>query len=164
MAKITVVGSVNMDLVVSVPHHPRPGETVLGGDVRTFPGGKGANQAVAAARDGLGPSLVEALVYRYGAHSNADDDRRYRPADEVTAWKARDPIARLRRYLEGRRLWSDADEAALAAELEAELDAAVAAGEAAGDPPDEWMFDDVLARPSTQLRKQRAAWRRDREA
>jgi ribokinase len=46
---IVVVGSLNLDIVVPVPHHPRPGETVLGGDHARHPGGKGANQAVAAA-------------------------------------------------------------------------------------------------------------------
>lgn len=114
-------------------------------------------QAVAAARDGLGPSLIEAFVYRYGAHSNADDDSRYRPADEVRAWRARDPLGRMRRFLEGRGLWDDASEAALAAELKVELDAAVHAVDAAGPIPLGWMFDDVLAAPSLQLRKQRAA-------
>jgi ribokinase len=49
-AKIAVVGSLNMDLVVRAPHMPIPGETVIGSDFRTIPGGKGANQAVAAAR------------------------------------------------------------------------------------------------------------------
>lgn len=52
MATIAVVGSVNMDLVVQTPRLPAPGETVLGGAFDTFPGGKGANQAVAAARQG----------------------------------------------------------------------------------------------------------------
>ncbi len=52
MAKIVVVGSFNMDLVVRMPAIPRPGETLLGGVFATFPGGKGANQAVAAARLG----------------------------------------------------------------------------------------------------------------
>ncbi len=49
---ILVVGSINMDLVVRAPHMPAPGETVLGGGFVTSPGGKGANQAVAAARLG----------------------------------------------------------------------------------------------------------------
>ncbi|MDX1932536.1 MAG: ribokinase [Capsulimonadales bacterium] len=49
---IVVVGSANTDLVVDVSHIPRPGETILGGDLATIPGGKGANQAVAAARLG----------------------------------------------------------------------------------------------------------------
>lgn len=75
MAKVLVVGSINMDLVVRVPHSPRPGETVLGGDFETFPGGKGANQAVAASRmggevtmvgrvgsDNFGDNLIQGLV------------------------------------------------------------------------------------------------------
>ena len=75
MAKILVVGSINMDLVVRVPHSPQPGETELGGDFETFPGGKGANQAVAASRmggdvtmvgrvgnDDFGDTLIQGLV------------------------------------------------------------------------------------------------------
>ena len=52
MKKILVVGSSNTDLIIKVPEIPRPGETLLGGKFMTFPGGKGANQAVAAARAG----------------------------------------------------------------------------------------------------------------
>jgi len=55
---IVVVGSLNMDLVVRAPRHPQPGETILGGDFRTFPGGKGANQAVAAARLGAAVQMI----------------------------------------------------------------------------------------------------------
>jgi len=56
--EIVVVGSANLDLVVAVDRHPRPGETVPGGDLRTIPGGKGANQATAAARLGRATSMV----------------------------------------------------------------------------------------------------------
>ena len=52
MKKILVVGSSNTDLIIKVPEIPRPGETLLGGEFRTVPGGKGANQAVAASRAG----------------------------------------------------------------------------------------------------------------
>lgn len=55
---IVVVGSLNMDLVVRTERIPRPGETILGDDFRTIPGGKGANQAVAAARLGARVSMV----------------------------------------------------------------------------------------------------------
>jgi ribokinase len=74
-ARIVVVGSLNMDLVVHAPRHPQPGETILGSDFQTFPGGKGANQAVAAARlgamvrmvgrvgnDGFGQALLQTLA------------------------------------------------------------------------------------------------------
>src|SRR5256885_14329943 len=56
--RIVVVGSVNMDLVVRCGRLPRPGETVIGRDFRTLPGGKGANQAVAAARLGATVEFV----------------------------------------------------------------------------------------------------------
>ncbi len=58
MPHIVVVGSLNMDLVVEVPTIPLPGETVLGKNFATFPGGKGANQAVAAARLGARVSMI----------------------------------------------------------------------------------------------------------
>ena len=58
MPHIVIVGSLNMDLVVQVPTIPAPGETVLGNNFATIPGGKGANQAVAAARLGANVSLI----------------------------------------------------------------------------------------------------------
>ena len=57
-ARIVVVGSLNMDLVIRTPHLPLPGETLFGSDFRTAPGGKGANQAVAAARLGGVVSMI----------------------------------------------------------------------------------------------------------
>ncbi|MCK4724657.1 MAG: ribokinase, partial [Anaerolineales bacterium] len=55
---IVVVGSLNMDLVVKTPRHPKVGETILGSEFRTYPGGKGANQAVAAAKLGCPVKMV----------------------------------------------------------------------------------------------------------
>lgn len=66
---IAVVGSVNQDLVARVEHHPVPGETVLGSGHETMPGGKGANQAVAAAR--LGSDVV--FIGRVGADEAGRD-------------------------------------------------------------------------------------------
>lgn len=59
--RVVVVGSANLDLVVTAPQLPKPGETVLGDDFRTVPGGKGANQAVAAARAGADCAFVGAV-------------------------------------------------------------------------------------------------------
>lgn len=68
MARIVVVGSFNMDLVVRMPAIPKPGETLLGGVFATYPGGKGANQAVAAAR--LGGEVT--MIGRVGADAFGD--------------------------------------------------------------------------------------------
>ncbi|MEU4546284.1 ribokinase [Nonomuraea dietziae] len=66
---VVVVGSVNADLVVRVGRRPAPGETVMGSDLDTFPGGKGANQAVAAARLGADVALLARTgTDQYGAH------------------------------------------------------------------------------------------------
>src|SRR5512138_1035263 len=58
MPDILVVGSLNADLVVRAPRFPKPGETISGEDLRIIPGGKGANQAVAAARQGASVAMV----------------------------------------------------------------------------------------------------------
>lgn len=58
MSNILVIGSLNTDLVVQAPSFPQPGETISGGDLQVIPGGKGANQAVAAARHGAQVSML----------------------------------------------------------------------------------------------------------
>ncbi len=58
MIDVLVIGSLNADLVVRAPRFPQPGETIRGGDLLTIPGGKGANQAVAAARQGAKTAMV----------------------------------------------------------------------------------------------------------
>lgn len=76
-------------------------------------------RAVAHARAGHGPYLVEAHTYRMEAHTNADDASRYRDAGEVEAWRDRDPVARLEAYLRSRGELDDAAVAQVAAEAEA---------------------------------------------
>ncbi|HRK90631.1 MAG TPA: ribokinase, partial [Anaerolineales bacterium] len=58
MSDIIVIGSLNADLVVKSPRFPQPGETISGEDLQTIPGGKGANQAVAAARQGVKTAML----------------------------------------------------------------------------------------------------------
>src|SRR5204862_1440473 len=83
-----------------------------------------ATEVIERARRGEGPSLVEALTYRHGGHSRADPGK-YRPDDEVAAWKARDPIPAHRSKLEAAGVTaSDLDA------IDAEVRAAVAAAEA----------------------------------
>jgi 2-oxoisovalerate dehydrogenase E1 component alpha subunit len=64
-------------------------------------------EAATRARSGQGPMLIEAVTYRLGPHTTADDPRRYRTQQEVDRWAALDPIPRYRTYLQGRGLWSD---------------------------------------------------------
>lgn len=115
--------------------------------------------AVQRARDGIGPALIEMLVYRYGGHSSADDDSVYRPRGEVEKWRQRDPLHRMRRFLERRGEWDEPAEEAARAEFDALVTAAVQAAEAAGAVPTEVMFEDVLADLPPRLRKQRGELR-----
>ncbi|UCH25125.1 MAG: thiamine pyrophosphate-dependent dehydrogenase E1 component subunit alpha [Trueperaceae bacterium] len=112
-------------------------------------------EAVARARQGFGPSLVEMQVYRLGPHSSADDDTRYRPVEEVETWKTRDPLARMHRFLAHRGLWSREEDLALRTEIEREFRQAVEDAQRAGAVPLEWMFEDVFAELPDHLREQR---------
>jgi len=91
-------------------------------------------EAVARARDGHGPTLVEAKTYRLTPHSSDDDDRSYRTRDEVEQWKKRDPILRYRQYLEGAGLLSRAQADELDARAAAEVDDAVRFAQSAPYP------------------------------
>ncbi len=75
-------------------------------------------EAVTRARSGGGPTLIEAITYRMDAHTNADDATRYRSAEEVQGWAARDPITRLERHLLTRGLMDEESLQAVRAEAE----------------------------------------------
>ena len=66
MASILVIGSSNTDMVVRVPELPLPGQTMMGNEFRTFAGGKGANQAVAAQRAGASVCFLAAIGHQPG--------------------------------------------------------------------------------------------------
>lgn len=110
--------------------------------------------AAARARRGDGPTLIECLTYRIGAHSSSDDPTRYRDQAEVDAWMKKDPIDRFRRFLTAYGLHDDAAEAALQAELDAEVRAAIAEAEAAAPVARGTLFDDVYAERPWHLREQ----------
>ncbi|NHC46542.1 pyruvate dehydrogenase (acetyl-transferring) E1 component subunit alpha [Motilibacter sp. K478] len=111
--------------------------------------------ALARAREGGGPVLVEAVTYRMGAHTTSDDPTRYRDPDEVAAWKARDPIARVAALL-GRE---DPGLAEVVAEVEreaGELAERVRHGvRAMPDPGPLDMYDSVYAEPNVALARER---------
>ncbi|WP_437956991.1 thiamine pyrophosphate-dependent enzyme [Sorangium sp. So ce119] len=117
---------------------------------------RAVSEAVARARSGGGPTFIEALTYRVGAHSSSDDPSRYRSQEEVDRWTQRDPLLRLGRHLAARGLLDDAAEAALEAELNAEIAAAVTEVEGMDPPARETLFEDVYAELPWHLRDQRA--------
>jgi 2-oxoisovalerate dehydrogenase E1 component alpha subunit len=116
--------------------------------------------ALDRARRGEGPTLIEAVTYRMGPHTTADDPKRYRDAAEVQAWAGRDPVARLETYLRGVGVLDDAE----AARVQGVADAAAAelrAGcVALEDPPPLSLFDHVYAEPHAPLAGERAAYAR----
>ena len=106
------------------------------------------------ARDGGGPTLIEAVTYRLGAHTTTDDPTRYRTADELDMWMAREPIGRYRAFLEKAGLWSDELDRRAKAEADATAARIRSAVEEMPDPPLEDLVDHVYADPPPTLRRQ----------
>lgn len=86
--------------------------------------------AVQRAREGKGPTLIEAMTYRYGPHATADDPSLYRSDEEVAEWRAKDTIERLRRFLENRGEWDERTGEKVAMEISDSVAAAITAIEA----------------------------------
>lgn len=92
-------------LAARAPGYGMPGRLVDGNDVSAVYAV--ITNAIAGAADGSGPTLIEALTYRMEPHTNADDAGRYRTAEQVAEWAARDPLERLQRFLVARGLLTD---------------------------------------------------------
>ena len=131
------------------------GELVDGNDL--FAMHDASARAVARARAGAGPTLIEARTYRMGPHNTSDDPTRYVDPDELEERRATDPVARVRRYLTAEGLIDEASEQRMVADLRAQVDAAVAESEASPTPGAEALFDHVYGRPPGRLEGQRAA-------
>jgi 2-oxoisovalerate dehydrogenase E1 component alpha subunit len=114
------------------------------------------DRAVALAREGSGPLLVEANTYRMQAHTNADDDTRYRESAEVAEWRAKDPVNRMRAYLTDRGLLDDSVEQRIASRAEA-VAAQLREGLSEDVPVDpQELFRHVFSKPTPQLKEQSA--------
>jgi 2-oxoisovalerate dehydrogenase E1 component alpha subunit len=114
--------------------------------------------ALEHAKGGAGPTLVEAFTYRMGAHTTSDDPTKYRSEEEREAWSAKDPILRLRRYLERERLADDAFFAELEEESEALGKRVREAVRSMPDPDPMAIFDNVYADGSVQVDEERKAF------
>ncbi len=121
-----------------------------------------SSAAVARARAGEGPTLIEALTYRMGPHTTADDHLRYREAEEIEDWRTRDPLERVRALLDGHLgLWSQAWEDDLAAAAADAVEEAVAAAEQLDPLEAEDTFSAMFAELTAPLEEQ--VWAAERE-
>ena len=116
--------------------------------------------AAERARSNLGPTLIEWITYRGGAHSTSDDPSRYRPGDDWQHFPLGDPIARLKQHLIGLGAWSDEEHAATSKALDTEVADALKEAVRYGSlldghtPPLTTMFDDVYKEMPAHLQDQ----------
>jgi pyruvate dehydrogenase E1 component alpha subunit len=132
-----------------------PGIQVDGNDV--FAVYRAATEALTRAREGKGPSLIECVTYRVGDHTTADDASRYRDREEVERWKQKDPIERLRKYMEKGGLWSKSYDQAVRLESKQKVEQAVHEQESF-PPPDprdifRFTFQDLTAELKEQMER-----------
>ncbi len=139
-----------------------PGVRVDGNDVLAVHAV--VSEAAARARSGGGPTLIEAVTYRAGAHSSSDDPHAYRTAAEEAGWADREPLRRFAAWLAATGILDAAGVAAQRATIEAEIGAAVEAEERVGPPPLRSLIENVYARVPAALEEQLADLERVRAA
>jgi pyruvate dehydrogenase E1 component alpha subunit len=117
-----------------------PGIQVDGNDVLAVY--RATHEALARARQGHGPTLIECLTYRLGDHTTADDASRYRSREQVDEWKKKDPIERMQKYMERHGLWSSSYAEAVRSACKEKVESAVHEHESLppADPADMFRF------------------------
>ncbi len=131
-----------------------PSELVDGNDI--FAVYDVMQRAVERARSGQGPTLVETLTYRIGAHTTADDPTRYRDQLQVEEWRAKDPITRFEKFLIKRDLLTEERAQQTVEELEEEVNEAVRMAESMPPMDPDSFFDYTMADLPQRLEEQRA--------
>jgi pyruvate dehydrogenase E1 component alpha subunit len=112
-------------------------------------------EVVGRVREGAGPALIEAVTYRLGAHTTADDPTRYRPPDEDERLSRGEPVGRLRRYLTASGILPEPEAAAIDEQAKALVDQAVREAEEFPKSPPDSVFDHVYATLPNSLAQQR---------
>lgn len=115
-------------------------------------------EAVARARVGEGPTLIESVTYRTGAHNTADDPSRYIDNDKLAEWVAKDPIERVENYLRKIGEWDDTKAQELRDRCAEEIDQAMQIARSTPLATAEALFDYVYADPPARVERQREAW------
>jgi len=139
-------------IAIKASAYGMPGVQVDGNDVVAVL--VAVREAAARARAGQGPTLIEALTYRMGPHTTADDPTRYRPDSEDDEWEEKDPLTRVRRLLEQQGEWSEDWQSELEKQAALNIEKAVEWAEALPEPSFEDMLNRMYAEPTAPLRKQ----------
>ncbi|MBI4528585.1 MAG: pyruvate dehydrogenase (acetyl-transferring) E1 component subunit alpha [Deltaproteobacteria bacterium] len=115
---------------------------------------KATDEALVRARAGQGPTFIECVTYRIGDHTTADDATRYRSQEEVEAWKKKDPIERLQKYMVKRGLWDIAYAQKIFSEAKEKVEQAVKELEATPAPDPRDIFRYTFHELTDELREQ----------
>lgn len=121
-------------------------------------------EAIERGQSGGGPTLIEAMTFRYGPHTTPDDPKRYREEGEIKTnqgqaldeWQAKDPIFRMKRYLISKDLCSDAEDESLWNWVRDQIQAAVDEADSMPKPTIDDLFDHLYAKPTPELQRQKA--------
>ncbi len=109
---------------------------------------------------GKGPIFIEAMTYRMGAHSTSDDPSRYRPEKELKQWEGKDPVLRLRRFLEKKKTWNQQKEEELEARIKEDVDRAIQVAKETPKPFLNTIVQDVYFEIPERLKEQYAELQR----
>ena len=139
-------------IAIKADGYGMPGVLVDGNDLLAVV--SATTEAVERARAGAGPTLIEALTYRMGPHTTADDAGRYRNEADVSDWAARDPLERVRRYLDAQGRWDRRWQSDVEAAAHDVVEEAVTSAEALDPFTSDEIFDAMFASPTTQLAEQ----------
>jgi len=129
-----------------------PGIRVDGNDI--FAVYRAASEALNRAREGNGPTLIECLTYRLGDHTTADDASRYRSREEVEQWKKKDPIDRLKKYMEKSGFWNKAYDQAVRSDAKEKVERAVRVEESLPPPDPRDIFRFTFQELTAELKEQ----------
>ncbi len=143
------------DFASRAPSYGFPGVSVDGNDL--FAVHKVVSDAVRRGREGKGATLVEAVTYRMGMHTTADDPTRYVDPAERERWGKKDPIDRVQKYLAAKDLWDDAKASEWEAGIRDEVEDAFTKADAYAAPRAEAIYEHVYAETTQTLARQRAA-------
>ncbi|MDE0368528.1 MAG: pyruvate dehydrogenase (acetyl-transferring) E1 component subunit alpha [bacterium] len=130
-----------------------PGVLVDGNDVLAVE--EVVAEAVDRARAGEGATLIEALTYRVRGHTTADDDRRYRAREDAAGWLGKDPLERVRLWLERQGAWDEDVQSGLESQASGLIEAALAEAEAVVSFSAGEIFDAMYEEPTGPLETQR---------